>query len=979
VTAAAIAPAPDRPCIALAATFTVDPLVRPLERVLREIDLDLGVEVAPFGQVFQELLDPASRLATNRKGVNVVLARVEDWAGDDAGAADRLAKAVDDFLRALEHRAASTPAPVVVVLCPPSPDRQADPAHRAAAERLARGVAGLPGVRLLSAGALLRTTDEPIHDAEGDRLGRVPYTPYFFAALALSLARVSNALKSPPRKVLVLDCDNTLWKGVVGEDGVQGIEIGAAHKALQRFALAKKREGMLLCLASKNVEADVERVFAERPEMELSLSDVAAHRVNWLPKSQNLHDLAAELNLGIDSFVFIDDNPVECAEVEAACPGALAVCLPVGAAEDDLGRFLDNLWPLDHLDVTDEDQRRTDLYRANQERARSQRAAPSLGEFLAGLELEVTIGEPRPEQRARAAQLTQRTNQFNFTTRRRNERELAQLADEGKACRVVEVSDRFGDYGQVGLLIAGAEGPTLVVDTFLLSCRVLGRGVEHRMIQEAGRMAEAAGLASLTLPFLPTAKNLPARRFAETLTAARREGDPADAGGACYVLSAADARAVDHRPTADADALVEDDAPKAKATAPVRAGADGRTASARWTHVARALADPPALLAVMEREGRRARTLQAAAVAPRTELERRLRDIWADVLRLPDLGVTDDYFAVGGTSLEAVAIFARIARELGRRLPLTAIMESPTVAAFAAALEAPHAGHSLVTLHEGGAAAPLFLVHDADGETLLYRNLARRIGATRSVYALQPLARTDVPIVHTRLEEMAAHYVAEIRKLRPRGPYLLGGLCAGGVVAFEMASQLEAAGHEAHLVAIFDAADVEAAPRPHLESQRQLGSFRRALAEAPLPQIPRVLARKVRGYLDYQVRSRVRRAYDRLAVATLRACLDRGLPLPAWARDVSVRTVYTHAESEYRPKGKLREAIVLFCATQGEGSEEPYRNLFLDPLLGWGPRSAKGAVALDVPGGHGSMLQEPHVADIAEALVARLGAREGER
>jgi thioesterase domain-containing protein/acyl carrier protein len=404
-----------------------------------------------------------------------------------------------------------------------------------------------------------------------------------------------------------------------------------------------------------------------------------------------------------------------------------------------------------------------------------------------------------------------------------------------------------------------------------------------------------------------------------------------------------------------------------------------REKSARWNRLARELEGPDRLLARLAGTNRRARPLAGPPAFPRTETERQLAAIWTQCLGLEEVGIRDDYFALGGTSLVAVTIFSRIERELGRRLPLASLLEHPTIEGLAARLQsrAPSASPSLVALREAGDAPALFLVHDADGETMLYRSLALRLGGGRPVYGIRPLGRDDTPTVHTRIEDMAAHYVAEMRTVQPHGPYLLGGLCAGGVLAFEMARQLEAAGEEARLVAVFDAADVEARPRPHLEAARRFRRVGRALREASLRRLPGVLAAKARGYLTHEVESRARAAHQRFAVATLRLCLDRGWPLPRWARNLPIRTVYTQAESRYRPRSRVREEIVLYRATSGEGSDEPYVQLYDDPLLGWGPRSEKGVRTVDVPGGHGSMLREPEVAALADALCATLGDGHG--
>ena len=322
------------------------------------------------------------------------------------------------------------------------------------------------------------------YDLRRDQLGHIPYTPAFFAALGTILSRKVHSLINPPHKVVVLDCDNTLWKGVVGEEGVTGITIPPAWMALQRFMLKLAGQGFLLCLCSKNDEPDVLDVFDRRPDMVLKREHLVSWRINWQPKSQNIRALAQELNLGLDSFIFIDDNPVECAEVRAGCPEVLTLRLPI---DGDIERFLRHVWAFDRHRVTSEDRHRTTMYKQEADRARFQRDAPTIDEFLAGLDLRVTISEPAPEQVDRVAQLTQRTNQFNFTTIRRNDGEIRRLAESGLECRAVEVRDRFGDYGLVGVMIFGGRGAELEIDTFLLSCRVLGRGRRASYAQRARR------------------------------------------------------------------------------------------------------------------------------------------------------------------------------------------------------------------------------------------------------------------------------------------------------------------------------------------------------------------------------------------------------------------------------------------------------------------------------------------------------------
>lgn len=959
------------PAVVIAATFTADPLRDPLVHFLDQVGLSLHVDVAPYGQVFQQLLDPRSRIGINRGGINVVLIRFEDWLRDEAGEirysiaeAKNLSRNGSDLAVALREAANASSTPFIVGLCPASPEALRHDGLASRLEVLAdefRAIVGsVAGLRFLTMDWNRAWSTEETHDLEAERLGHVPYTRRFFVAAAREIARLVYAMKNAPAKVIALDCDNTLWDGVVGEDGPMGVRIDGRHRELQRFVLAKKQAGLLLCLVSKNVEADVLEVFERRSDMLLGKDDIVAMRVNWSPKSENIHALARELNLGLDSFVFIDDNPVECAEVEAACAGVLTVCL---GPQEDPRRILGNLWPLDILDITDEDRLRSDMVRQNLARDRFAKSSGDLAKFLAGLDLHITCRASTDEQHPRVAQLTQRTNQFNVSTKRRSERELAELAQQGFGCRVVEVRDRFGDYGLVGVVIFSTVEDALVVDTFLLSCRVLGRGVEHVMIRELAAVAQAQGLRTVEIPFVATAKNLPAQRFLRSLPADVRDDSTERS---LFVLTTAQAAVVVYAPESEPAQVPTDGAATASSVAlPVLVST---SRSERWKRLVRTIDDDGAIVAQLVRDARRPRKTPKVAIAPTTETERKLVAIWSEVLGVADVGIDDDYADdLAGTSLLAVAIFARIARELGVRLPLAALVESPTIAALAARIDQPIDQQSLVLLNEGGRRAPLFLVHDADGETLLYRNLARRLD-DRPVYGIQPHARAGTPIAHTRIRDMAAHYVAEIRKLYPHGPYLLGGLCAGGIVAGEMALQLEDMGESARLVAVFDAADVETPRKPHLQTQRRLKRFRQAWNERSLAQASRAIAAKMGGFIAYQVQSACSQFLHRAAITSLRYYLDRGALPPRWLRPLDVRSIYNVAESEYRPKRALRDEVVLFRASEGEGIEEPYVRLYDDPLLGWGRRSQSRVRAFDVPGGHGSMLQEPHVAAIADIL-----------
>jgi FkbH-like protein len=634
----------DDRAIAISATFTAEALQPGLAFWAAELGWDYPIRFAGYNQVFQQLLDPGGLFARHR-GFNVALVRFEDWrqAGIE-GEARRLAEAV---------RAASAyPAPLILVLCPP--------VDAAAAAIIRAGVAGLAAVHVIAACEVQSLYPvEQVEDPHANELGHLPYTPEFFAALATAIARKIHAVSSPGYKVIALDCDDTLWAGICGEDGPQGVALDAPRRALQEFMAARRRDGMLLALCSKNNEADVAETFEAHPEMPLALGDFAARRVNWESKGANLAALADELGLGLESFILVDDNPKECTEAQAGAPEALALPLPADSA--GIPEFLRHVWAFDRGRVTEEDRERAVLYEQRAERSRAERAAGSLEEFLAGLKLEVSIAPMQPSQVARVAQLTQRTNQMNATLIRRSEAEIQALDAE---VLVVDVKDRFGSYGLAGVMIVRPTGDVLAVDTFLLSCRALGRGVEHRMAARLGEIALERGLKRVEIPFVAGPRNRPAELFLQSIGAM-----PAN------FLRAEKAAAVRF------SVGQVHDLPAVGA----RAG-HGPALPVNYLRIATELRTPAAVL-----ERIRAAELRPApevTAPPATALEQDLARLWADLLNLPAVGVQDNFFALGGHSLLAVQLLSRVRQTYGVELGLEVAYSGEfTVAELARAIE----------------------------------------------------------------------------------------------------------------------------------------------------------------------------------------------------------------------------------------------------------------------------------------------------
>ncbi|HEX4154004.1 MAG TPA: HAD-IIIC family phosphatase [Acidobacteriaceae bacterium] len=343
-----------------------------------------------------------------------------------------------------------------------------------------------------------------------------------FSVYARGMARSSSALFRAPRKVLCTDLDNTLWGGVLGEEGPEGIATGGAfpgncYLEYQRYLKQLASRGILLAAVSKNNESDVIEAFEMRAaDLALSLSDFVAKKISWRDKAESLRELAAELSLGLDSFVFVDDNPVECEAIRRALPEVAVI----GAPLDEPWRLLEMLAEepfFDAVVVTEDDVNRTQEYRAQAQRAELATSAATREEFLASLGIVCTFLPVAEAPLARAVQLLAKTNQFNLTTRRQSAAEVERFASaDGGQAIAVRVRDRFGDAGVVGLALAETKGDTCFIDSLLLSCRVIGRGIESALLAEIMQRARRMGSRRVVGEYAPTRKNgLCANFFAE--------------------------------------------------------------------------------------------------------------------------------------------------------------------------------------------------------------------------------------------------------------------------------------------------------------------------------------------------------------------------------------------------------------------------------------------------------------------------------
>lgn len=349
-----------------------------------------------------------------------------------------------------------------------------------------------------------------------------PCSPALLADMAREVAHLIASLRRAPKKVLVLDLDNTLWGGVIADDGMEGIEIGdtsprgEAFKAFQKYIASLKDRGTLLAVCSKNDHAKAAEVFAKHPEMVLKMDDFVSFKANWEPKSDNIRQMAAELNLGIESFAFVDDNPAEIEIVRQFAPGVATILLGPDASE--YVTQLQDCRLFEPRNITPEDVERTKQYHTESQRKALFAAVTDMGAYLHSLEMEASICEFRPLDVPRLAQLINKSNQFNLTTRRRTEGDvLALLSDPDHVCFSVRLKDRFGDHGLISIVIAEKKAGTMEIDTWLMSCRVLKRQVEDEVLNELARLAKMSDCTKLEGLYLRTAKNEMVHDFYSTM------------------------------------------------------------------------------------------------------------------------------------------------------------------------------------------------------------------------------------------------------------------------------------------------------------------------------------------------------------------------------------------------------------------------------------------------------------------------------
>ena len=547
--------------LAILASSTVDHLLPAIRVAGLRRRLLIDIYAAPFGQHRQEILDSASSLYRFKpQFVLLSLTGQEALAGvplsasveEADGKMESLVGGVRDLWRRVREGAGATVIQQTMLdvsdplfgsydrLVPGSPSSIIARANDRLSEAAATDGVLLHDVARRAA----REGVEQWFDRGRWLQGKLEIAPQAAGMYGELVVRLVAAQRGLSKKCLVLDLDNTLWGGVIGDDGIEGIVLGEgsaageAHLALQRYAKRMSERGIILAVCSKNDPAIAEAAFRDHPEMFLERSDFAAFVANWEDKARNLEVIAQRLNIGLDSLVFVDDNPVERARIRESLPMVAVPELP-----DDIAFYVPCLADAGYFEAvafTSDDRKRAEQYAANAERDALLGASQSMEDFLRGLNMGVAYGPFAPVNLARVTQLINKTNQFNTTTRRYLAEEVTRLAGTNDAITLqFRLLDRFGDNGIVSAMILSPNGEegVLKIDNWVMSCRVFGRELEYEAMNIAVEAARQRGARALCADYVPTKKNAVIRELFASLGFDRIEEAAPENGSSQWHLS----------------------------------------------------------------------------------------------------------------------------------------------------------------------------------------------------------------------------------------------------------------------------------------------------------------------------------------------------------------------------------------------------------------------------------------------------------
>jgi amino acid adenylation domain-containing protein/FkbH-like protein/FkbM family methyltransferase len=641
-------------------TFNLEPIMPLLQKLQTMMGLHFKFNLTGYNQMFQELLNPTSAMRSNTQGGNLLFINFADWFHYSSQFNDlELKNNLNDFIESVIQAARSIK--LWLIICPINPtlpQEQIDLLENAKSQLQSAIIQQKNITWVEMADSLEIYAIKDYMDVVTNRIGHIPYTDSFYAALALTSMKQLVGSLSQPIKLIVVDCDNTLWQGACAELGTEGIQITPAHLMLQKKLINMHDAGIIICLCSKNELNDVMNVFEQRKDMLLQLKHLVSWKINWDSKDQNIRLLSEKLNIRPENILFLDDNPVECAQVKSALPDVTVITIP--QTDEQLKKFCELFWIFNATAKTQEDTTRHHLYRAHLQREELRDQSFSLSDFIKSLNLQITIEAMTEESIDRIAQLSERTNQFNLTAEIVSIEKLRQLTNDNRHCLQVHVRDRFGDYGMVGVMIYSLHHAVLRVETFLLSCRVLGRGIELSMLQHLGLIAEKATISVLEIAFCQSKRNEPAKRFLDNLPNTNQFVENERRYYQIKTETLANLAPFQHSSSQDKPI------PNTSTYHPI----NRQLAAEMWLQ-------PNELLSIMQPKA-----------APLTQNKTdAIITIWQEILGKKDISVNDDYLALGGDSLKAVRIISRIYQTLDVELKIGDFFKLTTPASLASHIE----------------------------------------------------------------------------------------------------------------------------------------------------------------------------------------------------------------------------------------------------------------------------------------------------
>jgi FkbH-like protein len=671
--------------IVVAATFTADMIEATFDFWKYVFKSEISWTLAPYNQIQQQLMNPSDLFAKN-SGINVILVRLEDLllSTDSIFELDTqyLRIRVNELINQLRAATREHSARYIVCVCPSSP-RILENANVASyfldmEKLLQREIENIPAAYFVGSRYFTELyCSGADYEPTIGIIGHMPYTESFYVVIATAIIRTIHAIIKPPCKAIIVDCDNTLWEGVAGEDPISQIHISEPMKSLQHFLKKCRDQGILICLCSKNNRDDIIAVFNQHPDMILPFSDIAFDRINWEIKSKNIMEIIREANLSISGIVFIDDNPSECAEVRANCPGVTVIQL-----SSDLSKrmqYIKNFWAFDTIKITQADRERQDKYLQEKSRRSYREQVESFADFIKGLELNVTVCSAREQDISRMSQLSFRTNQFTIGSGGKSEEEMSSMCRNNNAF-VVDVKDRFGDYGTVGVITFLASDTMLTVTTLLLSCRALGRGVEYQLLSFIGTHAESLNCPLVCIKVFNTTKNKPFQLF---LSEAVESYKTDSSDEITYEIPSSILKKIVFDPLEKASlSLVED---TKAASMPIR---QNGFSSDLLDKIASSYSTMDSLLYAISEYKKPPENLldkdkSSINVAPRNNLEATLSGIWVELLGIEHPGITDNFFDQGGRSVMLPFVIQKIKDRLNLDLAIVDLFQYPTISSLA--------------------------------------------------------------------------------------------------------------------------------------------------------------------------------------------------------------------------------------------------------------------------------------------------------